>query len=256
MSEKSQKIKKILKTIGMFLGVGIPLVCAVAIPLALNKKANIKRKKYFTDEKSNFEIKEETDSITKNKRLIIKQTNASGKEIMAENPREIREKNKNVANNGIKSTIDLKFFGDGHDFQKFVENALKLKEQKTKSIAQNLNEEVYHLDLLSVFDKFNEGKTGKDKKTIDSFIKSIDKLNISLTYFYKKDSNIYYYDIKENYFGYSTLYFFKKINEQIKAKNINNYEITKAQMNAFIKINQENQIESLTFDNIIEIEYK
>ncbi|TPR54290.1 hypothetical protein [Metamycoplasma neophronis] len=256
-AKKQGKGPKIAKTFFMFAGILVPTVCVIAIPLALNKRQNYGNNKVFFDSKESIKAPV-IEELKDNKiRVTFEQITPNEIQILSSNPREIEEKSKYDHLLAYQNTFS--FIQSGYNFDSFFAN--NNKKTHTVEINQN-NVQIFNIDILKMIEDFNKSRSPKNKVSDSFFIKSIDKVNTSMTYAYVNGKFLVYYDNAPGYQGYSTVNFFRSITTWLdnyrKENNLPDaidYKLISANLSANVNLNDElSKVTSIVFNNKIVIE--
>ncbi|MBN0970566.1 hypothetical protein [Mycoplasma phocoeninasale] len=238
--------KKIVATTAMFLGILVPIVAVIAIPLAVNSKANIKRSKFFPDDANKVELSET------NNEAIFTQNSGNRIDIMSTNLGTINKMDNDSKSqeHGVRYKNELKFFSASPELNSIVS---KILDRHDITNITETKSKIYSIDLKEIFDKYNEDR--KSKVTTKEFFLSIKNLVTSISYYYYDNDSIHYFDQKEGYLGYLTAEFFKKIYKYLQENEMATFKIKEAKLEAFIELESDfKTIKSLNFENKVIIE--
>ncbi|TPI02814.1 hypothetical protein [Mycoplasma struthionis] len=250
----SKKKKVVSTTILLSLSV-LTIASTVTIQLAINKHKVYKKTKYFNDFYLDKDPK--IEKINEDEQLVtFRNTPSNEAKIMSLEPKILKGISSLKKENGIKYSLSLNFHSIGNEFKKYYDSLNNNESHKLNEVQVPLGVEsyIYELDLLNILNLINN----KAKKDFDQalFLRSISSINFSMTYFFKKDNKIFYYDHINEYIGYSIVEFFKNIRIWLSAFIDSNpdaiIKINKASLKAKVKINPEShKIEDLKFENEI-----
>ncbi|WP_412031548.1 hypothetical protein [Metamycoplasma buccale] len=234
IAKKKKNTKNIVNTTILFTTMIAATISVIAIPLAINKKTNNVRDKYFDDEvdldiktlKTEKKLPNTVDNEGKTVANYLMEFNSEQKDISQiifnKTPR-ILETSKKDNFPLVKYEYEPMFLaGKSEPLNNYYE---KIKNKaKNKNIKKSGLQTIYEFDILELLENFYKSKD--EKITMDKLnslltyenLRKFNYIKNSFTFAYEYNKKYYYLDLKEKYRGVNIRYFIKNVFEQIRQK--------------------------------------